>query len=212
MDIPLSRPDVTEADIEAVTDVLRTPFLSIGPKIEEFERRLAELASQMLHSLVREDDSVDSADLTVTCQLCPTPEQIGLSSRVAPDFIIASSGIVGDIKTGVAFRGSYQLTCAGYALAYENQFGRGCEINWGVVYFFPTRNPSAYVKPLTFAQIYIFAIDDNVRRWFISSRDEAYSVISRSDVPAIPPLDKREHCPYCVFRDHCVDQGLELVA
>ncbi len=131
---------------------------------------------------------------------------------MAPDFIIASSGIVGDIKTGFGFRGSHQLTCAGYALAYENQFGKGYDINWGVVYFFPTRNPSAYVKPLTFAQIYIFAIDDNVRGWFISSRDEAYSVISKSDVPAIPPLDKRQHCPHCVFRDHCVDQGLELPA
>ena len=36
-EIPLSRPDIFEADIQAVVDVLRTPFLSLGPKLSEFE-------------------------------------------------------------------------------------------------------------------------------------------------------------------------------
>jgi perosamine synthetase len=37
VEIPLSRPDISEADIQAVVDVLRTPFLSLGPKLPEFE-------------------------------------------------------------------------------------------------------------------------------------------------------------------------------
>jgi perosamine synthetase len=41
MRIPLSAPDIDEADIEAVVDVLRTPRLSIGPKLEEFEAAVA---------------------------------------------------------------------------------------------------------------------------------------------------------------------------
>jgi len=41
MAIPLSQPDVTEADVAAVTDVLRTSTLSIGPKIEAFEKACA---------------------------------------------------------------------------------------------------------------------------------------------------------------------------
>ncbi len=41
MKIPLSAPDVTEADIEAVAGVLRTPWLSLGPKLPEFEATLA---------------------------------------------------------------------------------------------------------------------------------------------------------------------------
>ena len=41
MEIPLSAPDITADDVRAVTDVLRTPYLSIGPRIEEFERLLA---------------------------------------------------------------------------------------------------------------------------------------------------------------------------
>ena len=44
MRIPLSAPDITEADIEAVVSVLRTPRLSIGPKMEEFEKSIADLA------------------------------------------------------------------------------------------------------------------------------------------------------------------------
>ena len=44
MRIPLSSPDITEADIAAVVNVLRTPRLSIGRKMEEFERAVADLA------------------------------------------------------------------------------------------------------------------------------------------------------------------------
>jgi perosamine synthetase len=42
MRIPLSAPDVTEAEIDAVVSVLRTPRLSIGPKMAEFEESVAE--------------------------------------------------------------------------------------------------------------------------------------------------------------------------
>ncbi|MGH9512028.1 MAG: DegT/DnrJ/EryC1/StrS family aminotransferase [Terriglobales bacterium] len=35
--IPLAKPEITEADRDAVLGVLRTPYLSIGPKLLEFE-------------------------------------------------------------------------------------------------------------------------------------------------------------------------------
>ena len=40
--IPLSAPDVIEADIEAVVNVLRIPRLSLGPELEAFERETAQ--------------------------------------------------------------------------------------------------------------------------------------------------------------------------
>lgn len=40
--IPMSGPDITSAEIDAVEAVLRTPYLSIGPRIAEFEERFAE--------------------------------------------------------------------------------------------------------------------------------------------------------------------------
>jgi perosamine synthetase len=44
MRIPLSSPDITEADIAAVTQVLRSRCLSLGPRLEEFECSLAAYA------------------------------------------------------------------------------------------------------------------------------------------------------------------------
>jgi len=44
MNIPLARPDITEREIKAVVAVLRTPHLSLGPKLTEFEEKLAEYA------------------------------------------------------------------------------------------------------------------------------------------------------------------------
>lgn len=39
--IPLSRPDLAKSDRDAVARVLRTPFLSLGPRVPEFEERFA---------------------------------------------------------------------------------------------------------------------------------------------------------------------------
>lgn len=41
MDIALSRPDITQAERDAVAAVLETPFLSLGPKLKEFEEAFA---------------------------------------------------------------------------------------------------------------------------------------------------------------------------
>ena len=41
--IPLSSPDITEAEIEAVAETLRSPQLSLGPRMVEFEENFTEL-------------------------------------------------------------------------------------------------------------------------------------------------------------------------
>ena len=41
-DIPLSQPDITESEIAAVTDVLRSGRLSLGPRLDLFEQMVAE--------------------------------------------------------------------------------------------------------------------------------------------------------------------------
>jgi perosamine synthetase len=42
MDISMSSPDIDETAIEAILEVLHTPYLSIGPQIETFEHIMAE--------------------------------------------------------------------------------------------------------------------------------------------------------------------------
>ena len=44
--VNLSGPDIVEADIEAVEEVLRSRHLALGPKLGEFEERFAEAASK----------------------------------------------------------------------------------------------------------------------------------------------------------------------
>jgi len=44
--IPLSQPDITQFEIDAVVEVLHGPTLSIGPRIEEFERLCARQAGR----------------------------------------------------------------------------------------------------------------------------------------------------------------------
>lgn len=40
--IPLAKPEITDADRDAVMEVLRTPYLSSGPKVAEFERAICD--------------------------------------------------------------------------------------------------------------------------------------------------------------------------
>lgn len=42
--VPLSSPDIIEKDIESVVGVMKTRFLSIGPKVVEFEKRMGNYA------------------------------------------------------------------------------------------------------------------------------------------------------------------------
>jgi len=42
MKVPLSNPDITELEIKYVIDVLRTSKLSLGPKLSEFEKKIAQ--------------------------------------------------------------------------------------------------------------------------------------------------------------------------
>lgn len=42
MNVPMSRPSITEAEVEAVLAVLRSPSLSLGPRLQDFERAMAD--------------------------------------------------------------------------------------------------------------------------------------------------------------------------
>lgn len=178
----------------------------------------AEFALNYLNEMLKESMSVTGEDVLISAAI-DTPKsrsrrthvkQIGINLPAAPDFIIPKYGIVGDIKTGIEFKPHFQLTCAGYALAYENVKGKGNEINWGIIYFFPTRNPSLFRRSVTFAQVHIFPIDDYLRREFLSKRDEAYNIISKKELPSFPKENKREDWKNCKFKDFCRQNGLEV--
>ena len=74
--VPLSSPDIIEKDIEAVVGVMKTRFLSIGPKVVEFEKRMGSFAgtkyavavnsgTSALHLIIR-GMGVGEGDVVVT--------------------------------------------------------------------------------------------------------------------------------------------------
>ena len=46
MNISFSPPDITEEEIQAVAEALRTGWITTGPRTKEFERQIAELRVQ----------------------------------------------------------------------------------------------------------------------------------------------------------------------
>jgi hypothetical protein len=171
----------------------------------------AELGAKVLHSLLNEGNVIDFSHIHTKRKLHPNILEIGISDGVEPDFILPDFGIVGDIKTGIQFEPYHQLTCAGYALAYENEMKwkhNNKKINWGIVYFIQTRLESEFVKSLTMPQIYIFPIDNKLRETFLTLRNEGYRIISKITIPNFPEASEKEKCQFCRYFDYCKKKGL----
>jgi len=75
--IPLSSPDITPKEVETINQVLSTPFLSIGPKIQEFEQKIADFVGTKyaiavnsgtsgLHLLIRSLEIKDGDEVITT--------------------------------------------------------------------------------------------------------------------------------------------------
>jgi perosamine synthetase len=88
MEIPLAQPDITEREIETVVEVLRTPQLSLGPKLQEFEENIAQYAG------VKYAVAVNSG--TSALHLCVKALGIGEGDEVitTPFSFIASANCV----------------------------------------------------------------------------------------------------------------------
>jgi perosamine synthetase len=43
MQLHLSRPDITDKEIQIINEVIRSPILALGPKMIEFEKAIADL-------------------------------------------------------------------------------------------------------------------------------------------------------------------------
>jgi len=86
--IPLAQPDLTEAEVEAVTAVLRTPHLALGPKLREFESAIAKFIG--VHHAVATNSGTSALHLVVRAL------GIGLGDEVitTPFSFIASSNCI----------------------------------------------------------------------------------------------------------------------
>ncbi|MFQ5924077.1 MAG: DegT/DnrJ/EryC1/StrS family aminotransferase, partial [Anaerolineales bacterium] len=98
MKVPMSSPDLSEAEREAVAAVLRTPTLSIGPEVQAFEEAVAELAMRRhaiavssgtaaLHLCVRAA-GIQEGDLVITSPFSfVASANVLLYERAVPVFV-----------------------------------------------------------------------------------------------------------------------------
>ena len=88
MKIPMSSPELNDADRQAVQDVLNTPNLSMGPKIEAFERAFCDLTG-VQHAI-----GVNSG--TAGLHLCVRAAGIGVGDLVltTPFSFVASANVI----------------------------------------------------------------------------------------------------------------------
>ena len=54
MNIPFSPPDITEEEIEAVAEVMRSGWITTGPKTKELERRRNLRIQTEVYALIRQ--------------------------------------------------------------------------------------------------------------------------------------------------------------
>ncbi|MEM4283803.1 MAG: DegT/DnrJ/EryC1/StrS family aminotransferase [Candidatus Caldarchaeum sp.] len=98
MEIPLARPDITEHEIQAVVSVLRTPHLSLGPKLGEFEHKIASYAgvryaiavnsgTSALHLIVRALNLKEGDEVITTPFSFVASSNCLLFERVTPVFV-----------------------------------------------------------------------------------------------------------------------------
>jgi len=96
--IPLSRPDLSAAEVEEVLAVLRTPVLSLGPKLREFEDAMAGLlgvrhavavssGTAALHLAVRAAGLPEGAEVITTPFSFVASANVLLYERAVPAFV-----------------------------------------------------------------------------------------------------------------------------
>src|SRR5580698_1476111 len=88
MKIPLSQPDITQREIDAVVDVLHTTTLSIGPKLDLFEQSCAKLAGR------RHGIGVSSGTAGLHCAMVAAGVKEGDEVITTPFSFVASANCI----------------------------------------------------------------------------------------------------------------------
>src|SRR5215471_10464480 len=86
--IPLSQPDITQREIDAVVEVLHTPTLSIGPRVIEFEEKVAHAVGRR-HAI-----AVSSGTAGLHCAMIAAGIKPGDEVITTPFSFVASANCV----------------------------------------------------------------------------------------------------------------------
>lgn len=98
MKVQLAKPDITQAEIDAVVEVMKSGWLSIGPKIEEFEKKIADYVgvkhaiavnsgTSGLHLIIKSFDIKDGDEVITTPFSFVASTNCILFERAKPVFV-----------------------------------------------------------------------------------------------------------------------------
>ena len=136
MSIPLSNPDITQKEIEVVTQVLSTSYLSIGPKIREFEDKVASFSgmrhavavnsgTSALHLCIRSLDIKDRDEVITTPFSFISSANCMLFERAIPVFVdIDKDTLCIDVK-----KIKEKITPRTKAILPVHVFGHPCQMD-----------------------------------------------------------------------------------
>lgn len=137
-----------------------------------------------------EADSLATAALPVTCEHRLDGAFLGLSSLVSCDAASFGSSVVFDVKFARK-RDFHRLSATGYALIMESLWDFPVDV--GCTVYVDTRNE----VPTITRELY--AIDDELRQWFIDERDDKMRIVYEQIDPGVA-----EECyEYCGFLGQC---------
>ena len=96
--IPLAKPDITDVERKAVAGVLKTPFLSLGPKLKDFEKKIAKYigvkhavavssGTAALHLIIKALDVRDGDEVITTPFSFISSSNCILYERARPVFV-----------------------------------------------------------------------------------------------------------------------------
>ncbi|KAA3642790.1 MAG: DegT/DnrJ/EryC1/StrS family aminotransferase [Chloroflexi bacterium] len=86
--VPMSSPDITDAERQAVAQVLDTPFLSMGPRVQAFEQAVADYVGAK-HAI-----SVNSGTAGLHLCVCAAGIEAGDIVITTPFSFVASSNVI----------------------------------------------------------------------------------------------------------------------
>ncbi|CEG12901.1 conserved hypothetical protein [groundwater metagenome] len=135
MNIPLSSPYIGKEEIKAVTDVLKTPNLSMGPKIDEFEKKISEYigtkyavgvnsGTSGLHILIRALGIKDNDEVITTPFSFIASSNCMLYERAKPVFVDIDEKTL-NIDPGLI---NEAITKKTKAILLVHAFGQPCDM------------------------------------------------------------------------------------
>lgn len=127
--------------------------------------------------------------------------QLGLSDPVTPDFLYGGH-VIGDIKTGAIHEDTFEMTCVGYALAYEAEYKR--DIDYGVILHVGWEPRFQYP---VYQGSKVYSIDDSARSRFTLLRDQKLDVLVNRVDPGVQQDEPR--CQPCAFYQKCWGNGAD---